>query len=715
MLLPFKMSVNRALRGLLGTLLVLFVSSFVLLGLANPANAANPNTPSKYDNVTADGSVNPTDIEFFCEFKSSAAVFCWRNAIINESNDLKEGEKTYWFDPELSKTAGHDVFRPDDGAKTSEYGWLHFPNSAAGDYSLVIVSTLPIAESQDIAKGIGVADDDVGGQSNHNKDPGDSDDDNPICNIEMFAKGDKAISCDVGDDPIRSVSNITYKSGFDSYVEVKKCDKGGLGFVLCPIQDGLKDVITQLAEWVGNILDINTSGFLNDDLRNAAQQILNVANAIYAIIFLVVIFANGLSIGIDNYTLKKMVPRLVAAIILSQFSFWLTGAFIEFGNVLGRVIVQFFAGLTGVVAGQQGGPALMASATAGLAAVSVVVLLMICLFLIVIIAILAVLAVLAIRWAALYVLILVAPLAFAAHVLPNTEKLWKLWWTNLLKLVMMYPIIMAIIMGSVFVGEVMKQDGNPTVIQIVGALLPFIGFLMVPKAFKWSGSLMAATGGKLNSWAAGKAKESAKDGNLARAKGKALQKTGGLVATKVPVLGGRVGGAMIKSGAGATAAAKSKDKDYFKNFSDEDLGKYLAATKGKGRLGEVAKGDLDRRISEKAKDQREYLSRTGTVDTEGAKKLAKLQAFKFGEAGVDADETREGTYFDPSRGTVTATVKLDPTTKDVQLTGSVIDASGATVVGAPGVVTTLPKAGTVTPGSGVKHSTYDASKRSSFL
>ena len=491
-------------------LFVLPTLLFAVLLLIPVKTHAAENVPSKYKSVSADGSANPLDNEFYCEFRSSAHIFCWRSAKTDlNSTDAKEGEKSYWFDPQLSANAGHDVFRPDDDAKTSEYGWLHFPNSASGDYSLAVVSTLPIADSKNITADQGLADNDVSRQSDHATPP----DSSNICNIEMFAKGDKPISCDVGDDPIKSVSNITYKSGFDSYVEVKKCDKGGLGFILCPIQEGLVDVVEQLNQWLGKLLDINSSGFQNEDLRNASQQILNIANAIYALIFLVIIFANGLSLGIDNYTLKKVVPRLVAAIVLSQFAFWITGAFIEFGNVLGRAVSQFFLGLASSAAGgASGGTGGIATGLVGALAVVGAVLLIIFFLIIVIVAILVVLAVLALRWAVLYVLILVAPLAFAANVLPNTEKLWKLWSSNLVKLVMMYPIIMAIVSGSTFLGTVMTSDSNPTVIQIIGAFLPFMGFLLAPKALKWSGSIMAATGGKVASWSAGKTKGAVKDG-----------------------------------------------------------------------------------------------------------------------------------------------------------------------------------------------------------
>lgn len=634
-----------------------------LISLVAPAtvDAASTNVPTKYKSVSADGSANPLDNEFYCEFRSSAHVYCWRSASTDlNSTDGTEGEKSYWFDPDLSKSAGHDVFRPDDGAKTAEYGWMHFPNSASGDYSLAVVSTLPIASSKTIQASDGVADNDVD-TNNFKTDP----DSTKICSLEMFKKGDKAVSCDVGDDPIRSVTSVTYKSGFSSFREVKKCDKGGLGFVLCPIQNMMVDVVSQLNEWMADLLSVNTLGFQNDTLKTASQNILNITNSIYALLFLVIIFANGLSIGLDSYALKKLVPRLVAAIILSQFAFFITGAFIELGNVLGRSVSQFFTSLIPATTERAGAAGGISVAILGIGAV----LLVISMLVIIIIALLVVLAVLAIRWAALYALILLAPLAFAAHVLPNTDKLWKAWWTNLVKLVLMFPIIMAITSGAAFLSAVMISKDSPAVIQVVGALLPFIGFLLIPKAFKWSGSLMAATGGKIAEYGTKKAKSSAREGTQAKLTNKIGDKAlSG--ASKVPVFGGALSNSRL-----ATAAQKNIGQRQKRIESKEGLdsvdGKRLEKMAMQGHKG--AKAEVGKKYTEELEKQESRAAKGLDVDATKLVKLRKVLGTSEGGAERDARTATESARLSAAANRYMATNPGQPAPEISYVTGKAAD------------------------------------------
>ncbi len=480
-------TLRKAILLLFGQLALVSLLLFVVLLVPSTSHAANSKVPSAYAAVDKDGGLSISGTEFFCDFASTAEVICKRSSTASElTADGTSKEMSYWFDPELSKKAGHDVFRPDGGTRQAEFGWLHFPRSAQGDYSLGQVSTSSLDGEG------GVYDDDVN-TDKFKKDVGDT----STCSVRKFRNGKGTITCKIGGSKGgRSVTVTQYKTGYSNFTELKKCDKGGLGFFLCPIQNMFWDTIRLTTGWIGNILDVNTSNFQNTTIREASNNLLGVANAVYALVFLVIIFANGLSLNLDSYMLKKMVPRLVVAIILSQFAFFLTGAFIDFGNVLGRGVQAFFEQLAPVT--NPGAGLFAVSAIAGL---GIMIALILSLF--ILIAILIALVVLMIRQAILYVLILVAPLAIAARVLPNTDKLFKMWLDNLIKLVLMYPIVVAIISGSAFLGSVMMGNKNSLAIQIMGVLLPFIGLALLPKAFKWSGNIMHATGGKLAGWGAG--------------------------------------------------------------------------------------------------------------------------------------------------------------------------------------------------------------------
>lgn len=602
--------------------------TFIITGIASPhahANLGGSDTPSKYAAVDQDGGVSAPGIgtEFFCEFRDSARVYCWRDATPGEiatgNGDQNKGtnsEKTFWYDPAKSKAAGHDVFIPDNGAKISEYGYLHFPESASGNYRLAQVSTNATDGSN------GLPDNDV--NTTGIKTPAAK----GVCSIALFKDGESH-KCTVGTKggnvklgTTTVTTNIkTGYSEIDAYEEAnKKCDKGGLGFVLCPIRDMMLDTVNTLNEWLASLLDINTDGFLNPTLMEASRNVLTLANSFYALIFLVIIFANAFSIGLDSYALKKMVPRLVAAIILSQFAFFITGAIIEIGNILGRGVSAFFLSLAPETASRVGGGAAVSLGI--LSGLTILVLLL--MIMIVIIAFLVVLAILALRWATLYALILIAPLAFAAKVLPNTDKLFKAWWTNLIKLVMMFPIIMAITSGAAFLSSVMISSDSPFAIQIVGALLPFLGFLMIPKAFKWSGGIMAATGGKLSSWAGGKTKSAAKDAWSKEGGYKdRIDKGGkGRVPTTLGPITSMREQERVKRMGKAAVRVKSEEEGWTKGLDKDQLTAY--ATGSNKKMAATAQKVLASKYDEDLEKEKVAAARGEAPNTDRLKGLEKI-------------------------------------------------------------------------------------------
>src|SRR5262249_28520123 len=59
--------------------------------------------------------------------------------------------------------------------------------------------------------------------------------------------------------------------------------------------------------------------------------------------------------------------------------------------------------------------------------------------------------ILVIRQAAIIMLVILAPVAIACYILPNTQRVWKLWYDNFFGLLLMFPIISALIAaGHIF-------------------------------------------------------------------------------------------------------------------------------------------------------------------------------------------------------------------------------------------------------------------------
>jgi hypothetical protein len=217
----------------------------------------------------------------------------------------------------------------------------------------------------------------------------------------------------------------------------------------------------------------------------------------------------------DAYTIKKVMPKLVIAAILIQLSWEITTFALDLtANIAwglqgllyspfgGRDAFQFqdLVGATGDAFGFTSF-AVAGALAASFAAISVGFVFMLALsaFLGILIAFIM----LAVRELVLIVLIVLSPVAFVAWILPNTEKIWKLWWESFSKLLLVYPLILLIIAaGQIFAKITIESQGRGGVsdVFIIGiAVLGFFGpYYLIPKTFQVAGSAFANITGMVN-------------------------------------------------------------------------------------------------------------------------------------------------------------------------------------------------------------------------
>ncbi len=300
-----------------------------------------------------------------------------------------------------------------------------------------------------------------------------------------------------------------------------------LEWIMCPlfkISTALADKLITLFE--GQLCfktDVATTAsgttcktFDTTSIKPAWSAIKNIVSGLLVIIMLISIFSQAFSIGpIDAYTIRKLLPRLVAAVILIQLSFFLFSWVINVVNDAGEGLSSLLKGIfPGDInnfyallhnAGIGNGAAGAASWVGfiGLIGLSVAALptLLVMLFGI-LISLLVGLAVLIFRKILIVTLLILAPFALLLWILPNTERYWKMWWDNFLKILLMYPIIILIIEAGRIFAWVAGANGVSGG-EFIAMLIVIIGFFgplfILPKTYKWGGSLMTAAGGTLTS------------------------------------------------------------------------------------------------------------------------------------------------------------------------------------------------------------------------
>lgn len=302
------------------------------------------------------------------------------------------------------------------------------------------------------------------------------------------------------------------------------CAIGGIGWILCPI-------INFMAGLGDGAFAILSENFLRTDVGLVAADTDNgtflawsimrtFANIAFVIVFLVIIFSQLTGAGITNYGVKKMLPRLVIGAILVNISFFISQLAVDLSNILGYSIRDLFDGIASQVnssyirddpiGSATGGDSLLGVfggiLAAGTAAAAGYFLIGAggTLLLAGVLALLVTLLILILRQVLIVLAIVIAPLAFIAWILPNTEALFKQWWKIFSQMLLVFPIVATIFGGAILVSSILRSvawEQGDMLGQIIAALIPAIALLAVIPAIQGSIKAVPAIGNLASKWA----------------------------------------------------------------------------------------------------------------------------------------------------------------------------------------------------------------------
>ncbi|HEX7259512.1 MAG TPA: hypothetical protein VF272_01110 [Candidatus Saccharimonadia bacterium] len=309
----------------------------------------------------------------------------------------------------------------------------------------------------------------------------------------------------------------------------------GLGWIVCPFIGIVNDLFARsFQKFIVGLMHIDPldTSSTSTNLYGVWKNIRDLANVLFLLIFMIIVLANTLSFNVQAYTIKKMIPKLVAAAIMVQFSFIISAVLIDIFNIIGGGLGDLLSSLANIP-GDQGGSFLenlfatvfsalilvlggiigvvavgsaigTTGAFAGVAIGFIIVLALTAFF-----AFMSLLFSLMFRKLIIVMLILMSPLAFAALVLPSTEKIFKVWIGTFIQILMMYPIIVFLFASATVLQQALgssANDVNPSVgiPELMAAVMPIVVCFMVPMTFKWGGKLMSAGSNGIDSLVRGK-------------------------------------------------------------------------------------------------------------------------------------------------------------------------------------------------------------------
>ena len=265
--------------------------------------------------------------------------------------------------------------------------------------------------------------------------------------------------------------------------EKNSCGVDGIGWLVCPLMSFAGSLGDASYSAISYFLSIDSGIFdskSNGGLEQAWKFFRDIANAVFAVIFLWVIFSQISNVGVSNYGIKKILPRLIIGALLVNLSFYICQLAVDLSNILGfslKGVLEGAASKVGTQSAEVGtfntlivdGLALVGIGLFIFLAVSIPTIMALLL------ALLVVLVILIVRQAAVILLIAISPLAFAAWLLPNTENLFKKWVSMLRGLLIVFPVISLLYGAGKLAGTVLAAVGtddpnNPKETMQVAAL-----------------------------------------------------------------------------------------------------------------------------------------------------------------------------------------------------------------------------------------------------
>ncbi|GEM_PF-1869814 len=305
---------------------------------------------------------------------------------------------------------------------------------------------------------------------------------------------------------INGIDDPTFEDAASETVDgdtTTECAVEGIGWAVCPVLKFIAELNDQAYGFLAeNFLSIETSLLTDNDTFAAWKSFRDIANVLFAIAFMIIIYSQLTSAGISNYGIKRMLPRLVVAALLVNLSYYICQLAVDVSNIAGASIVSLFDAIPSAGAGTPTGSGTWEAVVATVLAVAVGVALVVLVVFApsALLALGMILLILVIRKALVILLVVISPVAFVAYLLPNTEQYFKKWYKMFGAVLAVYPIIGAVFGASMLAAKIVSNaaSGDPLV-QATALGISAVPLFTVPALLKGSLSAAGVLGQKLAS------------------------------------------------------------------------------------------------------------------------------------------------------------------------------------------------------------------------
>lgn len=308
---------------------------------------------------------------------------------------------------------------------------------------------------------------------------------------------------------------------------ITSCVVNGIGYIVCPIIQFLAEATDTVFGYLENFLHVEPLVANQDSTLYRAWAIArNVANLAFIIVFIAVIYSHLTSVGLNNYDIKRTIPRMLVAAVAVNLSYYIAAFLVDVSNIAGSSINQMFISIVNEV-GQgaernalasanfaeiatyvlSGGTIIAAGLFQGAVAISGMGMGILFLFIVILVPIavivLVTVTVLAARLAIITVLIVLSPLAFVAYTLPGTKNLYDRWQDLFITMLLMYPMFAVLFGGSHLASYLIAQNADRWETVLIALFVQAVPLVITPFLIKFSGKLLGNFAGMVNNPAKG--------------------------------------------------------------------------------------------------------------------------------------------------------------------------------------------------------------------
>jgi hypothetical protein len=288
-----------------------------------------------------------------------------------------------------------------------------------------------------------------------------------------------------------------------------------LDWLICPLIKGMVSILSGVDSIINDLLEIGTPSNTSSgdpsqifdtntttgaDYYKAWSSFRDIALGLMVVVGLIMVIAQALGMEIlDAYAIRRILPRLIMVAIGITLSWPILRFVVQLFNDLGygtRYLIESpFHGLKDSI-NLSGGTGTAAGLATALGVTALGIFGLLTFVGTALLATFIAFLVLIIRQVVVVALVIAAPIALVCYILPNTQKVWKIWLDSFGGALVMFPLITGMIAsGRVFSAVANVNAGNSTFDTFIAFAAYFAPYFLIPATFKFAGGALRTIGG----------------------------------------------------------------------------------------------------------------------------------------------------------------------------------------------------------------------------